>query len=166
MPSASLVSIVIPCYNQASFLSEAICSALHQSHSAIEVIVVDDGSTDATSSVAKSYSQVRYVRQANRGVTAARNAGLQMSCGTYVIFLDADDRLLPHAVETGVKSLQTNPNYALAFGTFHRIDVHGNKKGGPSFFSNRSLMAFMTFLSETSSAIRAWRCIENRRCCP
>lgn len=134
MPSASLVSIVIPCYNQASFLSEAICSALHQSYSAIEVIVVDDGSTDATSSVAKSYSQVRYVRQANRGVTAARNAGLQISCGTYVIFLDADDRLLPHAVETGVKSLQTNPNYALAFGTFHRIDVHGNKKGGPHFF--------------------------------
>ena len=134
MPSPSLVSIVIPCYNQAPFLSEAISSALAQSYSPIEVIVVDDGSTDATSSVARSYGQVRYVRQANRGVTAARNAGLKMSCGTYVVFLDADDRLLPHAVETGIKSIEDNINYALSFGTFHQIDVNGHKKGGAHFF--------------------------------
>lgn len=134
MPSTSLVSIVIPCYNQASFLSEAIDSALHQSYSSIEVIVVDDGSTDETSSVARSYNQIRYVRQTNCGVTVARNVGLEMSCGAYVVFLDADDRLLPDAVETGVKNLEVNPDYALVFGTFHRIDVNGEKKGGPHFF--------------------------------
>ena len=145
MLSPPLVSIVIPCYNQAPFLSEAIASALQQSYSSIEVIVVDDGSTDDTSSVAKSYGQVRYVKQANRGVTAARNAGLTMSCGTYVVFLDADDRLLPHAVEAGVESVEANPNYALAFGTFHRIDDKGNKKGGPYCFELKSY-GFQDFL--------------------
>lgn len=134
MPPSCLVSIIIPCYNQGSFLSEAISSALNQSYKPVEVIVVDDGSTDSTSSVAKTYDRVRYVRQANRGVTSARNLGITMSRGTYVVFLDADDRLLPHAVETGIKSLEGNLNYALTFGTFHRIDAKGDKKSGPHSF--------------------------------
>ena len=145
MLTSSLVSIIIPCYNQASFLSEAISSALHQSYHSVEVIVVDDGSTDSTSAVAKSYEHVRYVRQANSGVTSARNLGITMSSGTYVIFLDADDRLLPHAVETGIKSLEANVNYALTFGTFHRIDAQGNKKSGPHSFELRPY-GFQDFL--------------------
>src|SRR5215217_6107958 len=74
--NAALVSIVIPCYDQAHFLDEAIESVLTQSHSHFEVIVVDDGSTDNTFEVASCYSRVRYFRQDNQGVSAARNSGL------------------------------------------------------------------------------------------
>ena len=140
-----LVSIVIPCYNQALFLAEAIESALCQTYSSVEVIVVDDGSTDSTSHVAKAYSRVHYIRQENRGVTSARNAGLRITQGDYVLFLDADDRLLPNAVKDGVTSLELNPNYALAFGTFQMIDINGNRRGEPHFFELR-LYGFNDFL--------------------
>ena len=133
----SLVSIIIPCYNQALFLAEAIESALHQTYGSVEIIVVDDGSTDTTSHIAKSYTKVHYIRQANRGVTSARNVGLKVSRGDYVLFLDADDRLLSNAIEEGVKSLELNSDYALAFGTFHMIDIDGNRKGEPHFFEMR-----------------------------
>jgi glycosyltransferase involved in cell wall biosynthesis len=65
----------------------------------VEVIVIDDGSTDDTEQVVKLFRTVRYVKQGNSGVTAARNTGLRLSSGSYVVFLDADDRLLSEAVE-------------------------------------------------------------------
>src|SRR5215212_9690625 len=95
--SPPLVSVVIPCYNQAHFLSEAIESVLAQTHPNFEIIVVDDGSTDNTSEVAARYPGVRHIRQDNQGLAAARNTGLRESKGTCLVFLDADDRLLPNA---------------------------------------------------------------------
>src|SRR5829696_2931566 len=109
---APLVSVVVPCYNQARFLGEAIESVLAQSHPLFEVVVVDDGSTDDTSEVAARYPGVRLVRQENRGLSGARNAGLARSRGEYVVFLDADDRLLPGALEAGVERLGANPQCA------------------------------------------------------
>ena len=87
------MTVMIPCYNQARFLGEAIESVLSQSHPDF-VVVVDDGSTDNTSEVASSYGQVRLIRQENRGLAAARNRGLSEARGEYVVFLDSDDRLL------------------------------------------------------------------------
>ncbi len=109
------VSIVIPCYNQASYLVESIRS-IDAGSRAIEIIVVDDGSTDETSDVAASIPGVASIRQANQGLAAARNAGLTRSRGRYVIFLDADDRLLPGAIEHGARALDDRPACAMAFG--------------------------------------------------
>src|ERR687894_2072239 len=99
-----LVTVVIPCYNQAHFLGEAIESVLSQTYPHFEIVVVDDGSTDNTSEVASGYppDKVRLIRQENKGLSAARNAGLGRSGGEYVVFLDSDDRLLAEALEVGV----------------------------------------------------------------
>ncbi len=94
-----MISVIIPCYNQAHFLYEAIESVLAQTHHDFEIIVVDDGSTDSTAEVAAGHPDVRYVRQPNRGVATARNTGLRESEGEYLVFLDADDHLLPAALE-------------------------------------------------------------------
>jgi glycosyltransferase involved in cell wall biosynthesis len=118
------VSVVIPCYNHARFLAEAIESALAQSHHDTEVIVVDDGSTDDSSLVASRYG-VRVIRQTNRGLSCARNAGLAVSTGETVIFLDADDRLRPEAARAGVEALEMAPRAMLAFGRCCLIDEHG-----------------------------------------
>ncbi|MDQ6733562.1 MAG: glycosyltransferase family 2 protein [Nitrospirota bacterium] len=93
------VTVVIPCYQHGHVPGEAIESVLAQTHPYYDVIVVDDGSPDHTAEVASRYPGVRYLRQDNRGVSAAHNAGLRRSRGTYVVFLDANDRLLPHHFE-------------------------------------------------------------------
>jgi glycosyltransferase involved in cell wall biosynthesis len=121
-----LVSVVVPCYNQARFLGEAIESVLAQSHPLFEVVVVDDGSTDDTSEVAARYPGVRLVRQENRGLSGARNAGLARSRGEYVVFLDADDRLLPGALEAGVERLEARPACAFVSGHYRFIAVDGS----------------------------------------
>lgn len=125
MRKSALVSIVIPCYNQAHFLGEAIESARQQEYTPLEVIVVDDGSTDATAQIATSYDGVRLLRQTNLGLAAARNAGLAASKGKYVIFLDADDRLLSGAVEVGACHLDGHPDWAFVHGRFRYINSAG-----------------------------------------
>jgi glycosyltransferase involved in cell wall biosynthesis len=114
--TSETVTIVIPCYNQARYLSDSIESALSQTHRDLEVIVVDDGSTDATAEVARRYESVRLLRQVNQGQAVARNRGLAAARGDYVVFLDADDRLLPHALEAGLQRLARYPDAAFAYG--------------------------------------------------
>lgn len=88
------VSIVIPCYNQGIYLSDAIDSALAQTYKNIEVIVVNDGSVDNTALVARAYgSRIKYIEQKNRGLSGARNAGIKASSGGWILPLDADDKL-------------------------------------------------------------------------
>ncbi len=125
-PGPALVSVVIPCYNQAHFLGEAIESVLAQSYPHLEIVVVDDGSPDNTEEVAARYPGVRYVRQENQGLAAARNTGLRHSRGDYLVFLDADDRLLPEAVEAGLEHLHAHPECAFAFGKWRLIAVDGS----------------------------------------
>jgi glycosyltransferase involved in cell wall biosynthesis len=127
-PLPPLVSVVIPCYNSARYLAETIASVLAQSYPRIELIVVDDGSTDDTASIAQAYG-VHYVYQANRGISAARNKGLLHCQGEYVLFLDHDDRLLPRAVATGVRLLEENPECALAVGEHRYIGPDGRAIG-------------------------------------
>jgi glycosyltransferase involved in cell wall biosynthesis len=99
-----LVTVVIPCYNQARYLSDALASARAQEYRPIEVIVVDDGSTDDSGAVARREG-AQVIHQANAGLGAARNAGLDAARGEFVIFLDADDELLPGAISSGVATL-------------------------------------------------------------
>ncbi len=123
-----LVSVVIPCYNAERFLAETIESVLAQTYPAIEVIVVDDGSTDHTTQIAQSYP-VRFISQKNGRVSAARNNGIRQSRGKYILFLDHDDRLLPRAVEVGVELLEQNPGCSMAVGEHRYIGPNGEELG-------------------------------------
>jgi len=114
------VSVIIPCFKQGHFLHEAIESVLRQTYPYFEIIVVDDASPDKTSQVAKRYPTVRYVRhEQNRGLGAARNTGIRHSTGQFLVFLDADDRLLSHHFETCLKVFRERPELALVCGDFH-----------------------------------------------
>lgn len=121
-----VVSVVIPCYRQAHFLGEAIESALAQTHRQIEIIVVDDGSPDNTAEVAARYVGVRYIRQENQGLSGARNTGLHASNGQYVVFLDADDRLVPNGVEQGLACFAGNAEWAFVSGHHRYIKADGS----------------------------------------
>jgi glycosyltransferase involved in cell wall biosynthesis len=125
MTHTPLTSVVIPCYNQAHFLAEAIESALGQTAARIEVIVVNDGSTDGTSDVARRYRPVRLIEQSNRGLSRARNAGLAAAAGEFVVFLDADDRLLPHAVAFALALAARDPAIAMVAGQCRTIAENG-----------------------------------------
>jgi glycosyltransferase involved in cell wall biosynthesis len=124
-----LVSIVIPCYRQSHLLADAVESALSQTYPRVEVVVADDGSPDDVPSVIARFPSVKLVRQANRGVSAARNTGVRASRGGYLVFLDADDLLLPHAVATGVDALAERPACAFVHGTCDRRRLDGTLIG-------------------------------------
>lgn len=129
-----LVSVVIPAYNAARFVGEAIDSVLQQSFPNFEVIVVDDGSTDDTPSVLASYgNRVRVLRQENQGLSAARNAGIALARGKYVAFLDADDVWLGRKLELQVEALADNPQAALIHTGAVKWDVGS---GAESPFAN------------------------------
>jgi glycosyltransferase involved in cell wall biosynthesis len=127
----ALVSVIIPCYNQARFLGEAIESVLSQSYPHFEVVVIDDGSTDNTSEVATRYAGVRCVRQDNEGLAGARNAGIRHSRGSYLVFLDADDRLLPDALGVGLRHLKERPECAFVSGRWKLIASDGSALSTP-----------------------------------
>lgn len=117
-----LISVVITCYNQGVFLKEAIESAISQDYPEKEVIVVNDGSTDQTEPVAQQFKMVRYICQKNSGLSAARNTGVEQSKGEYIVFLDADDWLLPGALSTNLKYLEANREAAFVAGAHIKTD--------------------------------------------
>src|SRR5215831_19552177 len=123
-----MVSVVIPCYNQARFLGEAVESVLAQTCSCSEIIVVDDGSTDNTLEVASRYRQVRCVSQRNQGQGVARNEGLKHTSGEFVVFLDSDDRLLPHAFEVALNCFDAHPGVAFVAGRCVGFGVDGKQR--------------------------------------
>lgn len=108
MEMAKVVSIIIPCYNAERWVAEAIESCLKQTHSPVEIIVVDDGSTDRSLEVIKSFGErIRWESGPNRGGSHARNRGFARSTGEYIQFLDADDYLLPEKIARQVACLET-----------------------------------------------------------
>jgi glycosyltransferase involved in cell wall biosynthesis len=127
-----LISVVVTCYNQAAFLGEALDSVLSQTYSPVEIIVVDDGSTDDTPRVAASRPDVRCVRQANQGLSAARNTGLRVSRGEFIAFLDADDRLLPRALAAGQALLAEHPQCHFVYGHYRFVAVDGTPLPSPA----------------------------------
>ncbi len=124
--SGPLVSVVVVCYNQARYLGDALASVLGQTWGDLEVVVVDDGSADDTAAVVRRFPEARYVHQPNRGLAAARNTGLRHTTGQYVLFLDADDRLLPRAVEAGLDCFRAQPECGFVFGAYRNIRSDGS----------------------------------------
>lgn len=129
------VSVVIPAFNYAAFLPHAIDSVLAQNHSSLEVIVVDDGSTDATREVVKRYagdSRVRYVWQENAGLSAARNTGIREARFPFVGFLDADDRWAPEFLQEVMERFRSLPGEFSVVATAHqRIGNDGESLENP-----------------------------------
>jgi glycosyltransferase involved in cell wall biosynthesis len=108
--SQDLVSIVIPCYNAEAYISDAINSALAQTYPNTEVIVVDDGSTDESLKVIKSYGhRIRWETGENRGACTARNRGVELSRGKFIQFLDSDDRLYSNKLFEQMKVIADHP---------------------------------------------------------
>ena len=99
-----LVSIIITSYNYGCYLSYALESVLRQSYPNTEIVIVDDGSTDNTKSVAESY-RVKYVFQERQGISVARNAGISLTHGEFIMCLDGDDKLAPEYIETTLKQM-------------------------------------------------------------
>src|SRR2546430_2424646 len=115
---AGLVSIIIPVFNRAAMLREAVGSALAQTYRPIEVIIVDDGSTDDTARVADELAgdEVRVIHQPNGGPGAAREAARQIARGEFTQHLDSDDLLLPRKLEVQVAALRAKPECGAAYG--------------------------------------------------
>ena len=124
--SDARVSVVIPTYNSRAYLLQAIESALDQTLPPAEVIVVDDGSTDGTSDLLAPFlKRIRYQRQPNLGVSAARNAGLAMATGEFVAFLDADDFYLAGKLASQVEILQSGLRLAFVHSGWRLVDAQG-----------------------------------------
>ncbi len=123
-----LVSVIIPVYNGERYLAEAIDSVLAQTHRPVEIIVVDDGSTDGTAAVLEPYrDKIRYVYQENQGVSVARNAGLKAAQGQFVLFLDADDYLVwPTMFEAQLGCFQEQPELNVVHSGWQLVDVQGH----------------------------------------
>ena len=131
---APLVSAIVPVYNGERFLAEALNSALAQSMGDLEIVVVNDGSTDGSGALADQYAArypgiVRVHHQLNRGLCHARNAALAVARGEYFALLDADDVWLPHHLQESVDLLQRRSQVALVHADIERIDVDGNSLG-------------------------------------
>ena len=126
-----LVSVIIPCFNGAQYVEHSIRSALEQTHPSIEVVVVDDGSTDDSAHVVTGVQddRVRLVRQDHAGAARARNTGLRASTGEYVQFLDADNVITPHKVARSIDHFAASPGCDVAFAAiwvpdFDNFDHH------------------------------------------
>ncbi len=122
---APLVSVVIPCFNHREFLAEAIRSVREQDYPSVEIIVVDDGSTDGSADVATAFPEVRVIRQRNQGLSAARNAGLATSRGEYLLFLDADDRYVPGAISASMRFILEHRECGMVYGRFNVMNPRG-----------------------------------------
>jgi len=131
MASDSLVSVIIPVFNRAEFISDAIDSVVMQSYSNWELLLVDDGSTDSTGEICRNYSQldqrIRYFFRENGGAYAARNLGLKFAKGDYVAFLDSDDLWLSDHLKSTVAILDDYSDVDIVFCALKRIDYLSGK---------------------------------------
>lgn len=126
MPKAPLVSIVIPTHNHARYLDEAIASVLSQTYAAVELIVLDDGSTDGTRALLEKYGDRFYWEtHPNMGQANTLNKGWRLARGEILGYLSADDRLLPGSAQSAVELLQSRPDLVLTYCDFQLIDPHG-----------------------------------------
>lgn len=122
-PSAS-ISVIIPTFNMGWCIESAIQSVLDQQMSDTEIIVVDDGSTDDTLARLSSFgNRITLIRQTNRGLSAARNAGLRLASGTFLAFLDADDRLLPEKLARQCAYLSEHPEIGVVFSDGYLVEA-------------------------------------------
>src|SRR5262249_26420702 len=115
-PMAPLVSVLMPVYNREAYLAGAIESILAQTYRPLEIIVVDDGSTDASAAIAQRYAEVRYAYQPHAGIAAARNRTLSLARGEYLAFLDSDDLWEPSTLDRQMAVMLSAPELGMLFG--------------------------------------------------
>lgn len=126
LPNKALISVIIPAYNCAAYLPAAIESALQQTYSPVEVVVVNDGSPDNTDEVVQPFlNRIVYMKQENRGLSGARNTGFRESHGDFVCFLDADDTLLPDKFEKQMAVFEREPDLGVVISGHLDIDADG-----------------------------------------
>jgi glycosyltransferase involved in cell wall biosynthesis len=125
------VSVIIPAYNQGVYLGKAVQSVLDQTYPDFDIVIVDDGSTDDTADIARGFKdqRIRYIYQENRGLSAARNTGIQNSDGELLTFLDSDDLFFPDKLEVLVAELNHHPEVGFVAGQAVLIDENGNPLG-------------------------------------
>lgn len=156
------VSIIIPTYNRAHLVAEAIKSVLNQTFTDFELIVVDDGSTDNTEEVVRSFAdpRLKYLKQFNNGVSAARNTGIENAEGEFIAFLDHDDLYLPEKLSVQVSKMEEDPTvgfvYSLYLGTRGRETP--NRPGGDCHTPLELSHLLLGILAHLSTALvrRSW----------
>jgi glycosyltransferase involved in cell wall biosynthesis len=157
------VSVIIPTYNQARYLSAAVRSVLSQTYGDLELIVVNDGSTDNTRQEVAGFSdsRVRYIYQENRGLSAARNTGILASAGEYIALLDSDDVWLPRKLELQVEFLDSCSETALVYSDAYLFDdqtgdITGKFLDGKGVFSGKVLRHLLSiqFIKPSTAVIR------------
>lgn len=122
-----VVSVVMPCYNGEAFLAAAVDSVLSQTFRDFELIVIDDGSTDRSADILAAYGErIRVIRQGNRGVSTARNAGIEAARGDFIAFLDSDDWWEPDFLDQMVKAMD-DPRTAIAYCGWQNVGVGESK---------------------------------------
>ncbi len=157
--SAVEVSVIVPAYNAARTLRATLESARAQTNRRIEIIVVDDGSTDATSAIAADMAavdnRIHLVRQANAGVSAARNAGIAAACAPYLAFLDADDLWPPQHLDVHLAAFADDTDLDLSFSAARYID-EGCAVVGGSRPSHARLTAAALAVSNPTATTSTW----------
>ncbi len=116
MIPSPLISVIVPCYNGAAFLAQALDSILAQTCRPLEIILIDDGSTDESATLARRYDAVRYAYQEHAGLGAALNHGIELATGAYVAFLDADDVWIETKLASQMLCFQNDPALEIVFG--------------------------------------------------
>ncbi len=123
------ISVIIPLYNGAKYIQQALESVFQQTYNNYEIIIIDDGSTDESKQVLESYlDKVKYIYQNNQGVAAARNKGLEVATGEYIAFLDQDDYFLPEKLESQVAKLEKRKNLGLVISGWQIVNEEGEGK--------------------------------------
>ncbi|WP_018131684.1 glycosyltransferase family 2 protein [Effusibacillus pohliae] len=159
------ISVVIPTYNRAAYVCQAIDSILNQTYRDFEILVVDDGSTDSTrKQVAAFGDQVRYIHQANRGPSAARNIGILHAKGEYIAFCDSDDRFLPEKLEKQLNYIRNHPNCRFLYSWYYNVDQRGQitKLRKPRACKSREHLQYCLFTRKFT--IRTSTVLVHKRC--
>jgi glycosyltransferase involved in cell wall biosynthesis len=155
-----LVSVMIPVYNGADFVGQAIKSVLNQDYDRIEIIVINDGSTDNTSEVLEKFKDsIKIVNQSNMGISATRQRAIEEATGEYFAFLDHDDMWTSNAVRLRVEALENNPDIQIVFGhqqyffdehideaLKHRLEPNYIQKPIPAEMSTTAILTLQTFI--------------------
>ena len=155
----NMISIIIPAYNAEKYIERSINSVLNQSYPDIELIVVNDGSTDRTSKILESYGdKIRYFYQENRGVASARNLGIEIANGNYIAFLDSDDYLDQFFCERMItNAISSNSDIVVC--NLALENVNGNRRKGFNFFRTEKII-----LRDKRSYQKAFKIFGNSSC--
>lgn len=130
------ISVIVPAFNCGNFIEDTIQNLLNQNYPSLEIICIDDGSTDKTAEKIKKYVQIHYLHQDNNGPASARNLGLSIATGEYILFLDCDDFLENNSLHLLSNYLQNNKEVQIVDGKI--IDFHKNVKTNKPEYENQS----------------------------